>query len=126
MLDATGKFPDGLLEGNANALGSYSSCLKIEANPSAKYQPPPDHPPAKYPFFGKFGGVNYFGGGRLAVFGINTLYGVCLPSSCTDDDFYNIMYTIDEKLGQQRYLWIPHMSVAHDRYHLEGGDILMM
>merc|ERR1711963_126059 len=30
MFDATGKFPDGILAGNFNALGSYTSCLDVD------------------------------------------------------------------------------------------------
>ena len=129
MLDATGKFPDGLLEGNFNALGSYSSCLEIEATP--KYGPP---------FSGKFGGVQFISlnmDPTATTAAPNLLYGVCLPSSCTDADFYSILCTIDRQVNNvppdqvvygcsNRFVWIPHLSVAHERYHLEGGDIIMM
>ena len=30
VFDATGKFPDGILAGNFNALGSYTSCLDVD------------------------------------------------------------------------------------------------
>ena len=78
VLDATGKFPDGLLQGNFNALGSYSSCLEIEANP--KYGKP---------FSGKFGGAQF--SPLEDPEALNLVYGVCLPSTCTDGDFYNIL-----------------------------------
>ena len=65
MLDATGKLPDGILGGNANALGSYQSCLEIEVNPK-------DSPS----FSGKFGGAKFYGG-RGEVFGMNKLCGIC-------------------------------------------------
>ena len=113
MLDATGKFPDGILEGNFNALGSYSSCLEIEATP--KYGPP---------FSGKYGGARFKHKSRP----FTLLYGVCFPSSCIDTDFYRILYSIDGKFRNDdiEYIWIPHFSVAHETYKLEGGDILMI
>ena len=115
MLDATGKYPDGLLEGNFNALGSYSECIEIEAfieNGST------DHPPKDHTFSGKFGGVNKFGSFP------NFLHGVCLPSTCTEEDFYAIVWGLNGMTDEA--LWIPHMSVANETYKLEGGDILMM
>ena len=57
MLDATGKFPDGVFQGNFNALGSYSSCLEIEATPKHGY---PWLPNETYTFSGKFGGLSKF------------------------------------------------------------------
>ena len=32
MLDATGKWPDGVLEGNVFAIGSYTECLQVRAD----------------------------------------------------------------------------------------------
>ena len=129
MLDATGKFPDGILEGNLNALGSYSSCLKIEANP--KYGPP---------FSGKFGGAQFIPlnmDPTATTAAPPLLYGVCLPSSCTDGDFYSILCGFHRKIHKvppwevimgctNQFLWIPHLSVADETYKLEGGDIIMM
>ena len=120
MLDATGKFPDGILQGNLNALGSYSACLQISAEPRGKT-----------PFTGKFGGASFYNLGNLDFTDpagiIAPLYGVCLPSSCTDKDFNGILQTIDIAIHQKfRYVWIPHLSVQNERYHLEGGDIIMM
>ena len=121
MLDATGKFPDGIVAGNLNALGSYTSCLKIEANPKNSSA-----------FSGKFGGANFLGGALPLV------YGVCLPSSCTDEDFYSILCAIDRKIHNvsseeelinnctNRILWIPHISDSNEKYQLEVGDIVMM
>ena len=119
MLDATGKFPDGILEGNFNALGSQPSCIEIEA-----------HPKGGLPFSGKFGGVNAYGLPK-------TLYGVCLPSTCSDQEFYSIVCALDRAVYDvpiteaiygctNKFLWIPHMSVANETYKLEGGDILMV
>ena len=120
MLDATGKFPDGILQGNLNALGSYSACLQISAEPRGKT-----------PFTGKFGGASFYNLGSMDFTDpagiVAPLYGVCLPSSCTDKDFNKILQAIDIAIHQKfRYVWIPHLSVQNERYHLEGGDIIMM
>ena len=113
MLDATGKFPDGILQGNLNALGSYSSCLEIEARNSSS-------PPFRT-FSGKFGGVQF------GAKSFNPLYGICLPSTCSDDDFYEIVYTIDIAINKElRFIWIPKLSVANETYELDGGEVLMM
>lgn len=32
MYDSSGKFPDGVIEGNWNVLGSYDSCYEIEVD----------------------------------------------------------------------------------------------
>ena len=120
VLDATGKFPDGILEGTFNALGSQPSCIEIEAHPKGS-----DHA-----FSGKFGGVNSYGKPK-------TLYGVCLPSTCSDGDFWSIVCALDRAVYNvpiaealygctNKYLWIPHLSVANEAYKLEGGDILMV
>jgi len=119
MLDATGKFPDGILQGNFNALGSYSSCIEIEAEIG------------NHTFGGKFGGVSYIVSEydpADPASAIMPLYGVCLPSSCSDDDFYGIMYEIDKirHSDKKRFIWIPKLSVANDPYQLEGGDIVMI
>ena len=112
MLDATGKFPDGIFQGNLNALGSYKSCIEIEAQNERKNRT----------FSGKFGGAEFFGDQAL-----KPLYGVCLPSSCSDDEFQSILYTIDFTINHEfRYIWIPHISVAGEKYELTGGDVLMM
>ena len=120
VLDATGKFPDGILQGNLNALGSYSACLQISAEPRGKT-----------PFTGKFGGASFYNLGNMDFTDpagiVAPLYGVCLPSSCTDKDFNGILQAIDIAIHQKfRYVWIPHLSVQNERYHLEGGDIIMM
>ena len=127
MLDATGKIPDGLMEGNFNALGSYSECIEIEAVIEGAGKDGEDHI-----FSGKFGGVNQF-----SVFP-NFLYGVCLPSTCSDDDFYQIVCALDRAVYHvpiseawyygctNKVLYIPNMSVADETYKLEGGDIIMM
>ena len=114
MLDATGKFPDGIFQGNLNALGSYSSCLDIEARNSS-------YPPFRT-FSGKFGGAQFYGDSPF-----QPLYGVCLPSTCSDDDFHEILYAIDIAINKEfRFIWIPKLSVANEKYQLEGGDVLMM
>ena len=120
VLDATGKFPDGILQGNLNALGSYSACLQISAEPRGKT-----------PFTGKFGGASFYNLGSMDFTDpagiVAPLYGVCLPSSCTDKDFNGILQAIDIAIHRKfRYVWIPHLSVQNERYHLEGGDIIMM
>ena len=127
MLDATGKVPDGILEGNFNALGSYSECIELEAVIEGEGKDGEDHT-----FSGKFGAVNQF------YQKINLLYGVCLPSTCSDDDFFQIVCALDRAVYDvpiseawyygctNKVLWIPNMSVANETYKLEGGDILMM
>lgn len=37
MLDASGKFPSGVLNGNLNQLGDFDECLSIELPISGKY-----------------------------------------------------------------------------------------
>ena len=120
MLDATGKIPDGIMEGNFNALGSYSECIELEGVIG------------NHTFSGKYGAVNQF-----SVVP-KLLYGVCLPSTCSDDDFYQIVCALDRAVYDvpiseawyygctNKVLWIPKMSVANETYELEGGDILMM
>ena len=120
MLDATGKLPDGILQGNLYALGSYSSCLDVDAKPNGSL-----------PFSGKFGGAQFV---DLSTYDFQAtvampmlLYGVCLPSSCTDKDFKSILHAVDYAINHKfRIIWIPHLSVAHETYKLEGGDIIMM
>ena len=120
VLDATGKLPDGILQGNLYALGSYSSCLDIEAKPEGSL-----------PFSGKFGGAQFIdlssNDATAMVAMPMLLYGVCLPSSCTDRDFKSILHAVDYAIHNKfRIIWIPHFSVAHETYKLEGGDIIMM
>ena len=120
VLDATGKLPDGILQGNLYALGSYSSCLDVEAKPNGSL-----------PFSGKFGGAQFIDlstyDATASVGAPMLLYGVCLPSSCSDKDFKSILHAVDYAIHQKlRIIWIPHISVAHETYKLEGGDIIMM
>ena len=111
MLDATGKFPDGIFQGNLNALGSYKSCIEIKAQNQYKNRT----------FSGKFGGAQFLSG----LF--KPLYGICFPSTCSDEDFYRILYEIDKNInGEFRYIWIPKLSVANEQYELTGADVLMM
>jgi len=78
MFDATGKLPDGILAGNFNAMGSYSSCLEIEVI---------EFWTKKLRFNGKFALVSIplYGGALHANFGI------CLPSSCQREDFNTVV-----------------------------------
>ena len=116
MLDATGKIPDGLIGGNVNALGSYQGCLDIEANPT-------DSPP----FSGKFGGATFYGMGPGAAFGMFLLYGICLPDTCTDQDFMDILYTVDFQVGElNHWIWVPSLSTRSKSYNLDRADILML
>ena len=116
VLDATGKLPDGMIGGNFNALGSYQSCLDIEANPK-------DSPS----FSGKYGPATFYGRGIGAIIKTHLLYGVCLPDSCTDQDFRRILYTIDSQMGESNhFIWIPYLSAGNKSYNLSGGDIVMM
>ena len=39
VFDATGKFPDGILAGNFNALGSYTSCLDVDGQYLQRFEP---------------------------------------------------------------------------------------
>ena len=39
MFDATGKLPDGILAGNFNALGSYTSCLDVDGQYLQRFEP---------------------------------------------------------------------------------------
>ena len=115
MLDATGKLPDGVLGGNTYATGSYQSCLDVKANPK-------DSPS----FSGKYAGAAFYGGAG-AEFGMNLKYGICLPDSCTDQDFTRILYAIDAGMGpSNHYIAIKKFSTANESYKLDGGDILMM
>ena len=119
MLDATGKFPDGILQGNLNALGSYKSCIEIEAQNQYKNRT----------FSGKFGGAQFISSYDPLDMIPPTLplYGVCLPSTCSDEEFRGILYAIDLAINNEsRFIWIPKLSVANEKYELTGSDIFMM
>ncbi|XP_066294089.1 nose resistant to fluoxetine protein 6-like [Branchiostoma lanceolatum] len=83
ILDAGGKPPSGILEGNFNWLGSYSQCINVTKKGfgstfDAKYYIATLAPVAKPP--------QLSAGASPALGGLTLRLGVCVPNSCTTSD----------------------------------------
>ena len=57
-------------------------------------------------------------------------FGCALPpvqESCSDEEFRGILYAIDLAINNEsRFIWIPKLSVANEKYELTGSDVFMM
>ena len=140
MLDATGKIPDGILGGNLNALGSFHECIDVEV-PSLNISLHDnlntgsicDEDNCVLPAFsGRYGIVfSTVPGNNSAnpIAGTKMKIGVCLPSSCSDNDIGRIVTDVLNTPKSPAYLLHPsHTKYGSQikNYEYGTGDIIMM
>ena len=139
MFDATGKIPDGIFGGNLNALGSFHECINVEVpslNLSLHYnlntESICDADNCVLPAFsGRYGIVSAAVPGNNSatpIAGMGLKIGICLPSSCNDNDIGRIVTEVLNIQNSPAHLLYPSHTKYESQinnYDYGIGDIIM-
>ncbi|GFS14760.1 nose resistant to fluoxetine protein 6 [Elysia marginata] len=114
MLDAWGKTPAGLLEGNIRSFGDFRECSKLEYSPARRKKD--DVNKDKLPVKGLYcaADIRFFDDGSHVVM-VSTTQGMCFPAACTDED---VSILVDHLLAISKLKkWTVSKSVLCQRHN---------
>ncbi|GFN88522.1 nose resistant to fluoxetine protein 6-like [Plakobranchus ocellatus] len=114
VLDAWGKTPSGVLEGNVRSFGDFRECSKLEYSLARR-----ENERGSKQVKGLYcvADIRFFDDGSHVVI-ISLTQGLCLPASCTDDDVNTLIdhYIRFDENYQKKYG--PIMNLAFNAAHI--------
>ncbi|XP_054712749.1 O-acyltransferase like protein-like [Uloborus diversus] len=143
MFDASGKLPNGILNGNVNSLGDYDQCLsvKVPGHFNGQYCLVETSPPLperrrftstenEIPEFVNITSpdsvIEEFLRRAAHYYHINFRSSACVPSTCTREDIYIIFSKVMEMQGIEFDVFVPHCEVKQEKIIFSTSEIVIM